>query len=136
MQRTLAMRVYIAAYAVLLGLLAYLVLSVAGVVPQLAEREGNVSLGFVLVFSTIFGLLYIAVIVAAALWRDAPQRRWFWLAGTLPALIFFGPDVSTIAGMITQPSWAAFVGLLMLVSLGTLIVAAVASYRDARQAPG
>lgn len=52
------------------------------------------------------------------------------------ALIFFGPDVGKIAGRITQPSWAAFVGLLVLVSLGTLIVAAVGSYRDARRAPG
>ena len=126
----------IAAYALLLGLLAYLGLSVAGVVPQVAEREGNAPLAVVLVFTAIFGLLYTAVIVAAARWRDAPRRRWFWLAGTLPALIFFGQDVSKIAGMITQPSWAAFFGLLLLVGLGTLIVAAVASYRDARQAPG
>ena len=130
------MRAYIAAYALLLGLLAYLVLSVAGVVPQLAEREGNVSLEVVLVFSSIFGLLHLAVIVAAARWRNAPRRRWFWLAGTLPALIFWGPDVGKIAGMMTQPSWAAFVGLLMLGSLGTLIVAAVGSYRDVRRAPG
>ena len=136
MQRTLAMRVYIAAYAVLLGLLAYLGLSVAGVVPQLAEREGNVPLEVVLVFTAIFGLLYTAVLVASALWRDAPRRRWFWLAGTLPALIFFGEDLGKIAGTITQPSWAAFFGLLVLVGLGTLIVAAVASFRDARQAPG
>ena len=126
----------IAAYALLLGLLAYLGLSVAGVVPQVAEREGNAPLAVVLVFTAIFGLLYTAVIVAAARWRDAPRRRWFWLAGTLPALIFFGQDVSKIAGMITQPSWAALFGLLVLVGLGTLIVAAVASYRDARQAPG
>lgn len=136
MRRTLAMRVYIAAYALLLGLLAYLGLSVAGVVPQLAEREGNVALEVALVFTAIFGLLYTAVIVAAARWRDAPRRRWFWLAGTLPALFFFGPDVSKIAGMITQPSSAVFFGLLLLVGLGTLIVAAVGSYRDARQAPG
>ncbi len=130
------MRVYIAAYALLLGLLAYLGLSVAGVVPQLAEREGNAPLEVVLVFTAIFGLLYTAVIVASALWRDTPRRRWFWLAGTLPALIFFGEDLGKIAGTITQPSWAAFFGLLVLVALGTLIVAAVASYRDARQAPG
>ena len=130
------MRVYIAAYALLLGLLAYLGLSVAGVVPQPAEREGNASVGFVLVFIAIFGLLYTAVIVASARWRDAPRRRWFWLAGTLPALIFVGEDLGKIAGTITQPSWAAFFGLLVLVGLGTLIVAAVSSYRDARQAPG
>ena len=136
MQRTLAMRVYIAAYALLLGLLAYLGLSVVGVVPQLAEREGNAPLEVVLVFIAIFGLFHTAVIVAAALWRDAPRRRWFWLVGTLPALIFFGEDVPKIAGLITQPSWTVFFGLLMLVGLGTLIVAAVASYRDARQAPG
>lgn len=86
-----------------------------------------------LVFTAIFGLLYTAVIVAAALWRDAPRRRWFRPAGTLPALFFFGPDLGRIAGLITQPSWAAFFGLLVLVGLGTLIVAAVASYRDAHQ---
>lgn len=130
------MRVYIAAYALLLGLLAYLGLSVAGVVPQLAKPEGNVSLEVVLIFTAIFGLLYTAVIVASAFWRDAPRRRWFWLAGTLPALIFFGPDLPKIAGLITQPSWAVFFGFLLLVGLGTLIVAAVASYRDARRAPG
>ena len=130
------MRVYVAAYALLLGLLAYLGLSVAGVVPQVAEREGNAPLAVVLVFTAIFGLLYAAVIVASARWRDAPRRRWFWLAGTLPALIFFGEDLGKIAGTITQPSWAAFFGLLVLVGLGTLIVAAVASFRDARQAPG
>lgn len=129
------MRAYIAAYALLLGLLAYLVLSVAGVVPQWAEREENMSLEVVLVFSTIFGLLHLAVIVAATRWRGAARRSWFWLAGTLPALIFWGPDVGKITGMITQPRWEAFVGLLMLVSLGTLIVAAVGSYRDARRAP-
>ena len=94
------------------------------------------SLEVVLVISSIFGLLDTAVILAAARWRDAPGRRRFWLAGTLPALLFFGPDVSKIAGRITQPSWTAFVGLLVLVSLGTLIVAAVGSYRDARRAPG
>jgi len=60
------MRVYIAAYALLLGLLAYLGLSVAGVVPQVAEREGNAPLAVVLVFTAIFDLLYAAVIVAAA----------------------------------------------------------------------
>ena len=46
------MRVYIAAYALLLGLLAYLGLSVAGLVPQPAEREGSASVGFVLAFVT------------------------------------------------------------------------------------
>lgn len=130
------MRVYIAAYVLLLGLLILLVLSVAGLVPQLVEREANVSLEAVVVFSTIFGLLYAAVIIAAARWRDAPRRRWFWLAGALPALIFFGQDVSKIAGMITQPSWAAFFGSLVLIGLGTLTVAAVAAYRDARRSPG
>jgi len=132
MQRTLAMRVYIAAYALLLGRFAYLGLSVAGVVPQVAEREGNAPLAVVLVFTAIFGLLYAAVIVASARWCDTPRRRWFWLAGALPALIFFGQDVGTIAGLITQRSWAALFGLLLLVGVGTLIVAAFASTTGAR----
>lgn len=128
------MRVYIAASAFLLGLLAYLGLSVLGVVPQLAER--NAPLGVVLVFISIFGLLHAAVIVAAAFWRDAPRRRWFWLVGALPPLIFFGEDLPKIPGLIAQPSGAVFFVLLMLVGLSTLIVAAVASYRDARQTHG
>lgn len=128
------MRIYIAAYALLFGFLVYLGLSVAGVVPQLAERDQSVPLEVVLVFITVFGVLHTAVIVAAARWRDAPRRRWFWLAGTLPALIFFGEDVPKIAGLITQPSWAAAFGSAMLVALGTLVVAAGVSYRDARRA--
>jgi hypothetical protein len=130
------MRVYIAASALLLGLLAYLGLSVLGVVPQLAEREGNAPLEVVLVLISIFGLLHAAVIVAAAFWRDAPRRRWFWLVGALPPLIFFGEDLPKIPGLIAQPSGAVFFVLLMLVGLSTLIVAAVASYRDARQIHG
>jgi hypothetical protein len=97
------MRVYIAASAFLLGLLAYLGLSVLGVVPQLAEREGNAPLEVVLVVISIFGLLHAAVIVAAAFWRDAPRRRWFWLVGALPPLIFFGEDLPKIPGLIAQP---------------------------------
>jgi hypothetical protein len=129
------MRAYIGAYAMLLGLLAYLGLSVAGVVPSPAELEGTVSVAFVLGVTTIFGILYAIVIALAASWRDAPRRRWFWLAGTVPALIFFGGDIRKIAGTITQPSWSALFGSLLLISLGTLIVAALLSYRDARLAP-
>lgn len=128
------MRIYIAAYALLFGFLVYLGLSVAGVVPQLAEREGNVSLEFVIVFITIFGVLQIAVITAAARWRDAPRRKWFWIGGTLPAVMFFADDVPKIVALITQPSWAAALGSAMLIALGTLVVAAGFSFRDARQA--
>jgi len=128
------MRIYIAAYALLFGFLTYLGLAVAGVVPQLAERDQSVPLEAVLVFITVFGVLQIAVITAAARWREAPRRRWFWIGGTLPAVMFFADDVPKIVALITQPSWAAAFGSAMLIALGTLVVAAGVSFRDARRA--
>lgn len=130
-RRTLAMRAYIAAYVLLLGLLTYLWLSVAGVVPRMGGPEGNAPVAVLLVVTAIFGLLFCVVIVAAARWRGARRRKWFWLAGAIPALLFFGPDVSKLADALTRPNRPLLFGLAMLIGLGALIVTAVVSFRDA-----
>jgi hypothetical protein len=128
------MRVYISAYAVLLVLLVYLGLSLVGVVPELAQREGNVRIEVALLVTALFGLLYALVILAAALWAAAPRRGWFWLVGTFPAIIFFGQDLPKILGLIRHPNLAALFGFLLVVGLVTLIITAAISFLNAHHA--
>ncbi len=136
MALTSAMKAYVGAYLVLTCFAAYVALSFLGILPKLAEPEANVSPGFIVGFHTAIAIASLVVVGAASFWRSAPRQPWFWLVGTLPGLTFL-PDLRPIAEAISRggSTFAIFLGLSMVVSLGTLVVAAVIAFVQARSAP-
>lgn len=130
------MKAYVVAYLVVLAILVQILLSALGVLPAL-RKDGQDPSGFVVPLA-IFGVLTLAIIVAAARWHRAPRRPWFWVLGVIPAFMFFLPDVPILLQAATAPESIIDVVLVITVigSLAVLLVAAILSFRDARRLAG
>jgi len=91
MERTAAMKAFLAAYLVVLALLVLFLLNVLGVLPILeVDGQGDPS-AFALPLS-VFGVLMVVIILIGAMWGRAPRTPWLWLVGAIPGLLFFLPD--------------------------------------------
>ena len=134
MERTGAMKAFLIAYLVVLAILAQILLSALGVLPLLQKQgQGNPS-GFVLPLA-VFGVLMLVIIFAAARWHKAPRTPWFWLAGAIPGILFFLPDIPIIIQAATSPESVLDVVLASAVtgSCVVLLISAVISFQQARR---
>lgn len=135
MRRTPAMKAFVASYAIVLLVLVVFVLNVLRLLPVLeVPDDGNP--GVFALLLVVFGVLMLAVVVAAVWWTSAPRRPWFWLLGAIPGVAFFLPDIPMIVAALTSPaSVLEFVlSLVIIAGVVVLVVSAVVASRDARRA--
>ncbi len=134
MQRTAAMKAFLAAYIVVFAILVLFLLNVLGLLPILEiEGQGDPS-AFALPLS-VFGVLMVVIILIGAMWGRAPRTPWFWLVGAIPGLLFFLPDIPIIVEAVTSPGSVLEVLLAIAVTavFVVLLGSAVMSFRDARR---
>ena len=134
MRRTLAMKIYIGAYAVAVLALVYFALAVAGIAPLPGGRGSPASARAVLTLvAAAVAVLSACAVAAAALWDSAPRRAWFWPVAALPPIVWFAPDVSQLAAAFAnanEPLRFAF-ATVTGISLIALAMAAVVSMLQA-----
>jgi plastocyanin len=124
--RTFAMRVYIGAYLVLIAISVYVL-----VVLVLPSAEAG---PFAVIFA-VFLALFVAATAAAAFWRSAPRKAWFWPVAVLPGVAFYLLNAPFLLYDLLRPANVPGFPLSfsLTVSAVTLLVAAVASTLDARR---
>jgi hypothetical protein len=135
MERTAAMKAYVAAYVVVLAGLLAILLNALGMLPIMEMEGGGDPAAFVLPLA-LFGVLMIGVIAAAAGWSSAPRRPWFWLLGAIPGVLFFLPDIPIIIQAVTAPRslFDVTFAVVITASVLVLLVSAILAFRDARMA--
>ncbi len=137
MERTAAMKAFLAAYLVVLALLVLFLLNVLGVLPILeVEGQGDPS-AFALPLA-VFGVLIGVIILTGAMWSSAPRMPWFWMLGAIPGLLFFLPDIPIIVAVVSSPGSALEVLLAIAVTgaFVVLLASAALSFRDAGRLAG
>jgi plastocyanin len=124
--KTFAMRVYIGAYLVLIAISVYVL-----VVLVLPSPEAG---PFALIFA-VFLALFVAATAAAAFWRSAPRRAWFWPVAALPGVAFYLLNAPFLLYDLLRPANVPGfpVSFALTVAAITLLVATVASTLDARR---
>jgi len=127
------MKAYLAAYVVIFAVLVVFLLNVLGVLPVLQMPEGGDPTAFAVPLA-VFGVLMLAVMVAAFWWPAAPRTPWFWLAGAIPGVLFFLPDIPIIVQAVASPRSVVELLLAFAVtaSVLALVTFAVISFREAR----
>ena len=127
--RTFAMTLVGAAQITVAAVLVYFFIRV--VLPSLSTDESAVA--FVPIF-VAFVALFGVFGVASLLWPGARQRARFWLAASVPGVLFlvmFGPEVAFSLGNPAEPS--GFVpGLLAVTAAIVVVVGGVIAYIEVR----
>lgn len=134
MQRTAAMKAFLAAYIVVFAILILFLLNVLGLLPNV-EVEGQTRPSAFALLLAVFGVLMVVIILIGAMWGRAPRMPWFWLVGAIPGLLFFLPDIPIIVEAVTSPGSVLEVLLAIAVTavFVVLLGSAVMSFRDARR---
>ncbi|HUG30318.1 MAG TPA: cupredoxin domain-containing protein [Candidatus Limnocylindria bacterium] len=132
MARTFWMRVFAATYWVLVAIVVYLL--TIFVLPDLDNPD---VVPFLVIFGVFLGL-FIVVALAATLWRGAPRRPWFWLAGLIPAVALMLLNAPYIPYSLTHPGDVQGFTAALPLLVATLVVVASGwfSFRDARAQAG
>ncbi len=127
--RTFWMRLYSAAYWVLVADFVYILVGI--ILPMMAEQpEVAEFLPLIVVF---LGLFLVAAL-ATSLWSGASRRGWVWLAGVVPPILFLLMNAPFVPFALTHPTDVpGFTALLPLV-VGTIVLAIAGwrAFRDVR----
>jgi cupredoxin-like protein len=125
--RTFAMRVYVGAYLAIIAVAIYVF--VALLLPNAAQAGA-----FVAIFA-IFVVLFVAATAAAAFWRSAARRAWFWPVAMLPGIAFYLLNAPFLAYDLLRPANVPGfpTALVFTVAAVTLLISGIAAALDARR---
>jgi uncharacterized cupredoxin-like copper-binding protein len=125
--RTFAMRVYVAAYLAIIAVAIYVF--VALLLPNAAQAGA-----FVAIFA-IFVVLFVAATAAAAFWRSAARRAWFWPVAMLPGIAFYLLNAPFLSYDLLRPANVPGfpTALVFTVAAVALLISGIAAALDARR---
>jgi uncharacterized cupredoxin-like copper-binding protein len=125
--RTFAMRVYVGAYLAILAVAIYVFVIL--ILPNAAGA------GPFLAIFAIFVVLFVAATAAAAFWRSAARRGWFWPVAMLPGIAFYLLNAPFLVYDLVRPANVPGfpTALAFTVAAVTLLISGVASALDARR---